>query len=108
MSKITLVSTVVAPVFADGRLVMSAVTPSDLPALLSAVKDNYCGHPITDAVLRAIYPELPEPVRAFWNGEGIALAVRPKGGVRQAQAEGDTVVSINDIEAVLFVWEPTA
>jgi len=104
MSDLTLVSTVVAPKFASGRLELTAVDREYLLTLLKRVTRNLCGHPVTDGVLRAVCPSLPQPERAFWAGEGHALAVRPKGGVRGAQAEGDTQVTIEDLEAVLFTW----
>ena len=102
---ITLVSTVVAPKFEAGRLELEAVDREYLLALLPRVTRNLCGHPMTDAVLRALCPSLPQPERAFWNGEGHALAVRPKGGIRGAHQEGDTEVTLDNLEAVLFYWE---
>ncbi len=105
---ITLVSTVVAPVFKSGMLELTEVDRNYLLVLLPRVTRNLCGHPITDSVLRALCPALPQPERAFWNGEGLALAVRPRGGVRAARQEGDTEVTIEDIEAVLFRWEQDA
>lgn len=102
---ITLVSTVVAPKFETGRLELEAVDREYLLALLPRVTRNLCGHPMTDAVLRQECPTLPEPERAFWGGEGFALAVRPRGGVRGARQSGDTAVTLEDVEAVLFYWE---
>lgn len=108
MGSITLVSTVVAPVFASGRLHLEVVDRNYLLQLLPLVSRNLCGHPITDSVLRAVCPSLPQPERAFWNGEGLALAVRPRGGIRNARAEGDTEVTLAEVEAVLFRWEQDA
>jgi hypothetical protein len=102
---ITLVSTVVAPSFSAGRLEITPITTGELPTFLANVTRNLCGHPITDAVLRAVCSTLPMPERAFWTGEGHALAVRPKGGIRGAHQEGDTEVTLDDLEAVLFYWE---
>lgn len=104
-NRITLVSTVVAPRFETGQLNIEAVDREYLLALLPKVDRNLCGHPVTDAVLRAECSTLPEPERAFWGGEGFALAVRPRGGVRAARQEGDTEVTLDDLEAVLFRWE---
>jgi hypothetical protein len=104
-NQITLVSTVVAPKFGNGRLELTAVDREYLLTLLPCVTRNLCGHPVTDTVLRQECPTLPEPERAFWNGEGLALAVRPRGGVRGARQEGDTAVTLEDVEAVLFRWE---
>ena len=105
MCEVTLVSTVVAPVFSSGRLELEKLTTERLISLLPYVHRNLCGHPVTDKVLREMCPYLPVPERAFWDGYGPALAVRPKGGVRNARAEGDTeVTTINELEAVLFRW----
>jgi len=104
-NQITLVSTVVAPKFGNGRLELTEVDHEYLLVLLPRVTRNLCGHPVTDAVLREVCPTLPTPERAFWTGEGHALAVRPKGGVRGARQEGDTAVTLEDVEAVLFRWE---
>lgn len=100
-----LLSTVVAPVFAAGDLHLTPVAIT--PDLLARVRRNLCGHPVTDGVLRSIYPSLPAPERAFWDGTGVGLAVRPRGGVRGAQASGDTQVTLNDLEAVLVEWRPS-
>jgi hypothetical protein len=103
MRDITLLSTVVAPRFAQGTL---RLLPIGLSAnVLRDVCRNLCGHPVTDRVLREMYPDLPTPERGFWDGGGIGLAVRPVGGVRGAGAEGDTQVALADLEAVLVQWE---
>lgn len=103
---ITLLSTVVAPAFAQGSIDISPVDAEQLPALLAQVSRNLCGHPVTDTVLRAIYPALPALVREFWDGRGVALAVRPRGGVRGSTKEGDTPVTLADLEAVTVRWRP--
>lgn len=105
---ITLLSTVVAPAFVAGRLELKPVNRDELPALLGRVTRNLCGHPVTDKVLRDVHPSLPAPEKAFWAGEGIGLAVRPKGGVRGAGQQGDVQVSLADLEAVLVTWRPSA
>ena len=104
----TLLSTVVAPTFGiTGQLHLTPVSTKDLPALLGGVTRNLCGHPLTDAILRAACPWLPAQERAFWDGNTTGLAVRPRGGVRGAQAAGDTAVSCLDhLEAVLVRWVP--
>lgn len=102
---LTLLSTVVAPAFAAGRLELEPVNIT--PALLADVTRNLCGHPLTDAVLRAVYPDLPTQERAFWTGDTLGLAVRPRGGVRAATTEGDTQVTLADLEAVLVRWFPS-
>lgn len=104
---LTLLSTVVAPAFTAGSLDLSPRDGQDLVDLLSQVDRNLCGHPATNAMLRAVCPTLPAPERAFWDGSSIGLAVRPKGGVRGTAAAGDTQVSsLSDLEAVLVKWRP--
>ena len=99
-----LLSTVVAPSFVSGSI--SLVRVDITPELLAQVTRNLCGHPVTIGVLKDIYPGLPNQEKAFWNGEGEALAIRPKGGVRGASATGDTQVTLDDLEAVLVYWHP--
>jgi hypothetical protein len=100
---ITLLSTVVAPSFTAGTLELKPV--DDLADALNSVSRNLCGHPITDSVLRSICPNLPAQEKGFWDGSTIGLAVRPKGGVRGAQANGDVSVTLEDLEAVFVVWK---
>lgn len=102
MEKLTLVSTVVAPSFDDAKIVVKSVSLEDVPDLLGQVGRNLCGHPLTSGILKEVFPELPEPVREFWDGTGRALAARPKGGVRSASQNGDTEVSLADLEFALF------
>jgi hypothetical protein len=104
-SSITLVSTVVAPTFARGVISIDK-TVTDLTVILPHVTRNLCGHPLTNEVLKSIHTDLPAPEKGFWDGKGIALAVRPKGGVRGAAQTGDTKVGMVDLEAVLFTWHP--
>lgn len=104
-SGITLLSTVVAPAFVAGTLTVKPVSQEELSALLGIVKENLCGHPITNRVLNEMYPDLPSPKRAFWDGKTLGLAVRPKGGVRASVAEGDTQVTIDDLEFALVQWD---
>jgi len=99
-----LLSTVVAPEFSSGALVIAPVELT--PELLSRVTRNLCGHPATIAALRGLYPDLPEAERGYWDGIDIGLAVRPRGGVRGARQTGDTQVSLADLEAVLVEWYP--
>lgn len=106
MGNLTLLSTVVAPHFGSGTLRLIAVPTAELPQLLEGVTRNLCGHPVTDALLRAACPVLPPQERAFWDGSTTGLAVRPRGGVRGAQAAGDTAVAgLQLLEAVLVLWE---
>jgi hypothetical protein len=104
---ITLLSTVVAPSFTDGTLILIPVKErEELKKALGNVGKNFCGHPVTDRVLRELCPTLPTPEKGFWDGTTTGLAIRPKGGVRGAQASGDTIVTLADLEAVLVIWEP--
>jgi hypothetical protein len=103
---ITLLSTVVAPAFSAGALVITPVYADQLPGFLRGVTRNLCGHPVTVGVLKELCPTLPEAERGFWTGDTVGLAVRPKGGVRGASQQGDTLVTLSDIEAVLVEWKP--
>lgn len=103
-TKMTLLSTVVAPAFAAGTLTLRPVSAEELPGLLAGVTRNLCGHPVTDGVLRGLCPALPTPERAFWTGDSLGLAVRPRGGVRAATQTGDTLVTLADLEAVVVQW----
>ena len=103
---ITLLSTVVAPAFSAGALVITPVYADQLPSFLRGVTRNLCGHPVTVGVLKELCPTLPESERGFWTGDTVGLAVRPKGGVRGASQQGDTLVTLSDLEAVLVEWKP--
>lgn len=98
----TLCSTVVVPSFCSQTLRVEALTPEQFRELLSGVTRNLCGHPVTNAVLCAECPTLPGFEKAFWNGEGVALAARPRGGVRGASQSGDTQVTFSDLEFCKF------
>ena len=102
---ITLLSTVVAPTFQSGELSIIAVGKEELPDLLGRVNRNLCGHPITNKVLREVCPTLPENKREFWDGHSLALAARPKGGVRKSSEDGDTQVTLDDLEFALVEYE---
>jgi hypothetical protein len=101
-----LLSTVVAPAFVAGQL---TIVPVEITSdLLTQVHRNLCGHPPTLAALAEVCPTLPAPERgAFWDGEGLAVAIRPRGGVRGAAQSGDTPVTLADLEAVMVSWRPT-
>ena len=105
---ITLISTVVAPTFKSGTLTVTEVNRDveSLESLLSKVTFNLHGHAATVAVLKKIMPTLPEAVRGFWDGNTLALAVRPRGGVRAANSTGDTQVTLGDLEIALVSWIP--
>ena len=58
---ITLLSTVVAPAFSAGALVLTPVYADQLPGVVRGVTRNLCGHPVTVGVLRELCPTLPAP-----------------------------------------------
>jgi len=101
-----LLSTVVAPSFRSATLRIEELTCEQFAELLAQVNTNLCGHPATNAVLRQIRPDLPEPVKAFWQGDGVAIAARPRGGVRGASVVGDTPVSLDDLELCKITYHP--
>lgn len=102
MKSITLCSTVVVPSFDDAMVTIRKMTKKEFVAALKKVTRNLCGHPVTSAVLRAACPTLPESERAFWNGDGIAIAARPKGGVRNGR-ENEAQITIDDLEFCKFI-----
>ncbi len=107
--EIFLLSTVVAPAFVSGRLILTSISKQELVRYLKAVRPgfNLCGHPTTNNLLKKMIPGLPEPNRGFWNGDGIGIAVRPKNGVRGAATRGDTFINtISDMEWVMIKFQP--
>jgi len=98
----TLISTVVAPTFESGTLLVTKID-NNLQWFLENVTINLHGHAATVAVLKELVPTLPDAHRGFWDGTTQAIAVRPKGGVRGA-AGGDTQVTLQDLEAVVVTW----
>lgn len=100
---VTLLSTAVVPHFEAGLLRVEPLDPQHLPTVLRRVTRNLCGHPATIAMLRELCPTLPEPERGVWDGTGIAVAVRPRGGVRGG---GDVQVTIADLEVAVVKWIP--
>ena len=107
--KIYLLSTVVAPAFVSGKLLLTSISKEELIVYLKEVRpgNNLCGHPTTNNVLKKTVPDLPEPVRGFWNGNGLGIAVRPKNGVRGAASHGDTTIrSFSDLEWVMIKFQP--
>jgi hypothetical protein len=104
---IYLLSTVVAPSFKSATIKVTELTRDEFLLALAGVNVNLCGHPATIQVLRQHFPTLPEPQKAFWQGDGIALAARPKGGVRGASVAGDTPVTIDELEFCKIEYIPT-
>ncbi len=79
--KTALLSTVVVPDFSEKRTVV--VEPVNVTEYLGHVDRNYCGHPVTDRILREIRPDLPPAERGGkWDGVGYALAIRPRDQLR--------------------------
>lgn len=105
MSEVTLLSTAVVPRFEAGTLRVEPVDLADLPAILRRVTRNLCGHPATNDVLKTLCPTLPVPERGFWDGTGVAVAVRPRGGVRGGH-QSDVAVTVDDLEAAVVKWMP--
>lgn len=100
-----LLSTVVAPSFETATIHVVEISQEEFLADLPKIDVNLCGHPVTNQVLRAACPSLPEPEKKFWQGDGIAYAARPKGGVRGAQQTGDTQVSLDDLEFCILSYQ---
>jgi hypothetical protein len=96
--KTYLLSTVVAPSFASAMITVTDLTRDEFLSHLAQVDVNLCGHPVTNQVLREVCRTLPEPCKEFWQGDGIAIAARPRGGVRGARVNGDAQVSLDDLE----------
>jgi len=102
-----LLSTVVAPSFDDAVLEIKKLTQQEFVSRLPSVTTNLCGHPATVAVLKQVCPTLPEPKKAFWQGDGIGLCARPRGGIRGASTGGDAQVSLDDLEFCQIVYRKT-
>lgn len=96
--KTYLLSTVVAPSFVTATITVTNLTRDEFLFHLTQVDVNLCGHPVTSRILREVCPTLPEQQKAFWQGDGLAIAARPRGGVRGASVNGDTQVSLEDLE----------
>lgn len=103
--KIFLLSTVVAPAFVSSTLVLTPLCKEELIGYLTKVEpgNNLCGHPATNSFLKKYVTGLPDPVRGFWNGEGVGIAVRPRKGIRGAASKGDTEINaFADLEWILI------
>jgi hypothetical protein len=97
---ISLLSTVVAPEFVDCKICVEKLDVESFLELLTNAEQNFCGHPLTWGVLKQYVPELPDVERGtFWDGDGFAIAARPKGGRRGGQ---ETEVTLNDLEFCKF------
>lgn len=99
MNKVSfaLTSTVVAP-FSPCKVVVAPLTTEQFKELCALVTHNFCGHPITLQKLQDAGVELPTAQKGqFWDMKGIALAARPKGGVR-----GSAEVELNALDELEF------
>jgi len=75
---------------------VTRLNEQDFLEKLALVQENYHGHEPTVALLREKFPALPPTRRGeFWDGDGDAIAARPKGGVRGG---GDKPVTWEDLE----------
>ena len=120
---INLVSTaLVADWTVAGSLVCTPLTSEQFAEVINSADEvrNFCGHPATTNVLNASGLNIPaqlvvtdsegnpvlnrfgSPQGQFWDGVGVAVAARPRGGVRAAAQTGDTEVSLNDLEFLQF------
>lgn len=124
MEKINLVSTaLVADWTKKGVLICTPLTSDEFAEVIINANEvvNFCGHPATTKLLKDSGLAIPDQLLqynadgstkinlqggsqgAFWNGQGIAVAARPKGGVRASTATGDTLVSsLNQLEFLQF------
>jgi hypothetical protein len=121
MKTINLVSTaLVADWTKKGSLVCTPLTSEQFVSLVkNAEIKNFCGHPATTEILNNSGLNIPDqiiqlnpdgspkknshgfPQGAFWNGVGLAVAARPKGGVRAAVH--DTLVNnLDELEFLQF------
>lgn len=96
-----LTSTVIAP-FQPCKLLVAQLTADEFRVLCEGVTQNFCGHPVTLQHLASAGVELPEPQKGqFWDMRGIAIAARPKGGVRgAAEVEID---ALSELEFCAFI-----
>jgi len=107
LPELNLLSTVVAPDFETALCVKIKLSKEEAIDLLPDVVKSFCGHPVTDGVLRSLVPTLPVAEKGkFWNGEGVGLCARPRGGVRLSAQKGDTEVTLEDLEFCLILWVP--
>lgn len=97
-TEVVLLSTAVAPTFKPGNLKLYPV--EDHGKALAMITRNLHGHAPTVTALRQICPTLPDAVREFWDGQGLALAIRPEGGIR-----GGGDVDPDVLEWTWVVWE---
>jgi len=125
MNKINLVSTVLLASWdRPGSLVCTPLKSEEFLSILNDADEviNFCGHPITTVKIREAGVTIPDqlmqldkdgevkinnftkkPQGAFWDGHGVAVAARPKAGVRGSAAAGDTnVSSLDELEFMRF------
>ena len=125
MKKLNLVSTVILSDWSvSGKLVCSPLTSNEFANLINSAENilNYCGHPETTNKLKEsglnipdqlvkkdnngnviLHPKFKTPQGEFWDGKGLAIAARPKNGVRNAANTGDTIInSLDELEFIKF------
>jgi len=125
MKTLNIVSTaLVADWSKKGKLICTPLTADEFVKTVKSAEEikNFCGHPKTTAALNEsglnippqltkkdkngepiLHPKFGTPQGEFWDGNGVAVAARPKGGVRSAAAQGDTEVSrLDDLEFLMF------
>jgi len=127
MEKIIVSTVVLSDWSKTGRIVCKPLTAEEFAQEIKTADKiiNYCGHPATTDLLRESGLQIPpqklvyeadgvtpklnnfgKPQGAFWNGEGTAIAARPKAGVRGAAANGDTQVSsLDSLEFIMFSFQ---
>lgn len=101
---IALTSTVVATDFQPKASVRYPLSEEAFKAICKHITSNYCGHPVTLQLLEDSGIQLPEAQKGkFWDGQGWAVAARPKGGTRGTSHFGDTQVSaLSELEFCIF------
>jgi len=123
--KINIVSTaLVADWSLKGSLICTPLSADEFVAIVGNAKEleNFCGHPETTKTLNdsgikipaqtmrldsegnsILHPKFKTPMGDFWDGKGIAVAARPRGGVRNTSVEGDTKInSLDNLEFLMF------
>jgi len=91
-----------------GAVFFKEITGVQAAALV--ITKNYSSHPVTSKILRENGVVVPDQEltadgkNKFWDGNGYALAARPRGGVRAAAQVGDTQISsLDELELILFI-----
>ena len=121
---INLTSTAVIPNWnKQGSLICTPLTSEKFSEIIKNSDKiyNFCGHPSTTELLKKsglsipdqllqyvdgkvkLHPKFKTPMGAFWDGIGIGIAARPRGGIRSAATNGDTELSsLDQLEFLRF------